>query len=274
MFSTLCFSQNTDTLKVDINGNTIYHIQKTGNTKILIFLHGGVNNPKFDNSNETFGIDFLLEGNKSFIPLAVENGFDLVIPVTNDSMNWLTNHMYCYRNLLNYVNSYKNYDSLYISGFSDGGTGAFKIFYDFPSNFQGLAVFNGYPQHKNFYKKVNYEQINHKIIAFFSTFQDKTIPYEFLLTEYCEQKKTNANTYLYIKEGIHSFKAYNKEDINLFLQILTSKINNTETKPIHGYIENDELKAFYHFRKKICKKFGFGKEYYLKNKEQAKHYKK
>ena len=272
LISTTNFSQSIDTMNVNFRGNDLYHIKKDTNSRVLIFLHGGVSNPLFDDTSKVFELDLLLEGNKYLIPLVLENGYDLLIPVTNDSMNWLTNHKYCYENLLDYIDSSKIYDSKFISGFSDGGTGSFKIFYNYPDSFQGLTVFNGYPQHENFYQEVNYEQINNKMIAFFSTFEDKIIPYEFLLTEYCKQKKTNANTFFYVKEGRHSFDEYMKEEINLFIQIMTSKINNTQNEPIHAYMKGDEVQEFYPFRKKICKRYCYGKKYYLINKEQAKQY--
>lgn len=267
------FSQSIDTLNIKFKGNDLYHIKNDTNSKVLIFLHGGVKNPMFDDSSKVFELDLLLEGNKYLIPLVLENGYDLVIPVTNDSMNWLTNHKYCYETLLEYIDSSKTYDTRFISGFSDGGTGSFKIFYDNPDSFDGLAVFNGYPQHENFYLKVNYEQISNKRIVFFSTYKDERIPYEFLLTEYCKQKKTNANTFIYLKDGGHSFNEYDKEEINLFIRIINSKISNAQNEPIHAYIEADEVKEFYPFRKKIWKKYGYGQEYYLINKEQAKQYK-
>lgn len=199
------FSQTIDTTLIKFSGNELFHIKSDTNSKVLIFLHGGVKNPLFDDTSRMFELYFLLEGNNYLIPLVLNNGYDLIIPVTNDSMNWLTNHKYCYETLINYILSSKTYDNKFISGFSDGGTGSFKIFYDYPSSFDGLVVFNGYPQHENFYQKVNYERISSKRIAFFSTYKDKRIPYEFLLTEYCKQKKTNANTFFYVKNGGHSF---------------------------------------------------------------------
>src|SRR5690606_15434799 len=140
--------------------------------------------------------------------------FDLIIPITNDSLNWLNHPQESFIILKEYIKSLgKKYDEIYISGFSDGGTGSYKIFYKNPEHFDGLIIFNGYPQHSNHFKNVNYTSIENKKVIFMSTLKDKIIPYEFLLSEYCAQKKENADTYFYLAKGGHSFRNYGEQDL-------------------------------------------------------------
>lgn len=146
------YSQKADTLIVNFNGNKFYQITTESNNKLLIFLHGGVNNPKFKNSSVIPDLNFILEGNSTFITNALLNGFDLLIPLTNDSLNWLTNHIYCFSQLESYLGLVKHYSKKYISGFSDGGTGSYKIFYQNPDYFgtgciQWLSTTSKFLQH-------------------------------------------------------------------------------------------------------------------------------
>jgi len=185
------------------------------------------------------------------------------------ALNWLDEPQKVFSFLKDYIKSTsKNYNEIFISGFSDGGTGSYKIFYGNPDYFNGLIVFNGYPQHSNYNKKVVYSTIANKKILFFSTYKDNTIPYEFLLTEYCKQKQVNANTYFYLAKGKHNFHSYNEKDIEEVFKILTGKINNKETIPIQGYLSNDQVITLYPFRKKIVKKYHFGKDIYEANRLQ------
>lgn len=183
-------------------------------------------------------------------------------------MNWLSNHQYCHEMIFAFLDSVNLYDKSFLSGFSDGGTGSYKMFYDNSDDYDGLLVFNGYPQHENFYQTVNYSNITDKRIFFLSTFSDKTIPYEFLLTEYCRQKTANSNTYLYVKEGAHSFKEYGIKEFELCFEVMVTKTGCTQNEPIHAFIKDDQVVEFYPFRKKVTKKYGYGEEFYLQNLEQ------
>lgn len=266
------FTQKVDTLTIDFEGSKFYKVTNGINSNLLIFLHGGVNNPVFTDSTVTQDLNYLLENNTYYIPMAVQNGFDVLIPIKKDSLNWLTNHEYCYRILHAYMDSMTSHKTFYISGFSDGGTGSYKIFYSHPELFAGLAVFNGYPQYKNFYQNVDYSKVTNKPVLYFSTRNDMTIPYEFLLTEYCKQKQNNANTFFYVAEGLHSFDAYQPHDLNLCFDALTSQITNQKKEAIHGFIQSDTVVNFYTFRKKIYRKFKYGKEYFIMSREQRKQY--
>lgn len=268
-------AQYSDTLWQRFDNHNFIFVGNSSNTKLIIFLHGGVNNPVFANITEKPNLDFLLEGNVEFIKFCDSNKFNLLIPIKDDSLNWLINFNYCFEEFDKYIkNSRHQYQSMYLSGFSDGGTGSYKIFYQHPENYDGLIVFNGYPQHNNFVKKVNYNYIQNKKVIFCSTLNDEVIPYEFLLAEYCHQKTFNACTYLYIKEGKHSFSEYKHDDLRLVFDIINGKNKNMQNEPLHGFITNDTLIHFYPFRKSIVKKFNFGKEIFDINQIQKKLYQK
>jgi hypothetical protein len=274
IFCLTSYAQDVDTSIVNYNGNKFYHLKVDTNTNILIFLHGGVNNPKFQDTSQVQKLNFLLEDNNLMISSALANGFNLLIPITNDSLNWLTNHNYCFKSISSYIDTFRKYSKKYISGFSDGGTGSYKIFYDNIQYFDGLAVFNGYPQHQNFYLNVNYKNTIDKKILFFSTLQDNVIPYEFLLTEYSKQKVYNTNTFLYIKTGAHTFADYDQKAINTCFNILTSKIKNSNNEAVHGFLESDKLIELYVFRKMIVKRYNYGIDFYEENRKQRKKYNK
>lgn len=266
--------KNADTLTEVWRNIHFYNVSNVSNDKLIIFLHGGIKNPYFKQSYDQISIGYLIEGNNSFLAQAANNNFDLLIPIVNDSLNWLNQPEKAFTILKNYIELMpKHYKEIYISGFSDGGTGSFKIFYTNPDYFNGLIVFNGYPQHLNFNRKIDYSLITNKKIVFFSTFRDKNIPYEFLLTEYCKQKKENAETYFYLAKGKHSFKSYDKEDLDELFLILNNKVKNTRTEPIQGFVKNDKPIAIYQFRKSIVRKYNYGKEIYEENVLQNKKYK-
>lgn len=264
-------SQNIE----NFNGNSFYKISDSLNEKTLIFLHGGVENPIFDQTANKISLNYIVENNKDFLTQASEHGFNIIIPITNDSMNWLENPQKTFIELKKII-THANFGAqkVYISGFSDGATGSFKMFYQNSDYFEGLIVFNGYPQHKNFYKTVDYKKVENKKVVFFSTDKDKVIPYEFLLTEYCSQKISNPNTFIYLSSGGHSFARYTKSDFEKLFDILTGQNENKEKEPIQGFIKNDSLVKLYPFRKKIVRKYGFGKEVYEENRRQQKKYRK
>src|SRR5690606_33454992 len=247
--------EQVDTVLTSSNGNNFYLISTKTNKRTLIFLHGGVQNPYFKQRADKIELTVLIENNSEFVEQATRNGFNILIPITNDSLNWLDNPQRSFTILKEMIKiSNAGSKEKYISGFSDGGTGSFKLFYSYPDFFNGLVVFNGYPQHSNFFRSVEYDTIEDKKILFISTNKDKVIPYEFLLTEYCKQKKTNANTFFYLGTGNHSFTNYTSDDFSEVFAILTNKNQNTKTEPIQGFIKNDRIIQLYLFRKKIVTK--------------------
>lgn len=255
--------------------NQFYTISDSSNHKLILFLHGGVTNPWFKQPQNQISLNFLIENNDDFIKQVIDSNFDLIIPITNDSLNWLNNPKESFNSLNEYIKTInKHYDEIYISGFSDGGTGSYKIFHENPEYFDGLIIFNGYPQHLNYFKNVNHSKIKNKKIIFVSTLKDKIIPFEFLLYEYCQQKKENANTYIYLAKGGHSFNSYGEKDFKEIFDILTNKVTNNKTEPIQGFVKNDQPITMYPFRKRIVKKYNFGEEIYEENVKQLKRFNK
>lgn len=268
-------AQSIDTTLVEHDNNFYYHITGKNSEKLIIFLHGGVSDPYFSSDNKTVELSYLLENNDAFLSETIRNNYDLLIPVTNDSLNWLTNPQYCFRSIRNYIGSTNmNYTKKFISGFSDGGTGSYKIFYLNSGYFAGLIVYNGYPLHNNFYLNVDYSKVEDKKVLFLGTVNDKIIPYEFVLTEYCKQKKDNPNTYLYLTEGKHDFNSYGEKELSIVYDILDTENDNVRKTPIHAYMRRDSVIDFYEYRKAIIKKYRYGNEYYEENKKQKILYKK
>lgn len=266
----------TDSLLKTHNGYHFFHISDTANHKAIVFLHGGVRNPIFTEQYEQITINYLLEDNTPVLDRITDNHnhFDLILPITKDSLNWLDYPDKSFLIIKAYLDSLsKTYNEIYISGFSDGGTGSYKMFYNHSSYFDGLLVFNGYPQHSNFYKTVDYSLVTDKKVIFVSTFKDKVIPYEFLMVEYCKQKMHNPNTYFMVCRGDHSFRSYLEFDFQDFLFILNDNITNSKVEPIQGYVRNDSVKWVYPFRKKILKRYSFGHDTYTANKRQLRLYK-
>lgn len=252
-----------------------YNVSDSSNHTLLLFLHGGLNNPYFDRPADQITLSYLLEDNQHFVQQALSKGFDLILPVTNGQLNWLEQPDQSFLKIRDYIASLpKEYQEIYICGFSDGATGSYKIFYQNPGYFSGLVLFNGYPQHRNFYKNVDYSSVTNKKVVFYGTFKDKVIPYEFMLSEYCLQKVNNANTYFYLTKGDHTFASYGAEDLDLLFDILNDSVNNVSREPLQGLVRNDTLVTLYPFRKMILRKYNFGKETYLQNVAQQKKYKK
>ena len=259
---------------VEYKNNVFYHFTNDENDKLIIFLHGGVINPYFKQEYKNIKLSYLLEGSDIFIEKSLKNNFDILIPITNDSLNWLINPQQCFDTFKKFITTNdKKYSEIYISGFSDGGTGSFKIFYLNPTYFNGVIVFNGYPQHRHFSSKVDYSLTTNKKVLFFGTTEDKVIPYEFLLTEYCKQKVSNSDTYFYLTEGNHSFTTYGEKEISIVYDIINTKKDNTQNTAIHGFIRNDSVLNFYKFRRMIVNQYGHGKEFFKINKQQKKIYK-
>ena len=266
-------AQQVDTNLIELHGNTYFHISNNSNNKLIIYLHGGVRNPYFKEHENEIDVNYLMENNKLFVAQSLKNGYDLLLPITNEKLNWIKDYVYCLQTIKDYIDQHsKKYNEHYISGFSDGGTGSYKMFYSDPAYFDGLIVFNGNPMHKWYAKTVNYEIVKDKKVIFIGTKNDKVMHYEFMLTEYCKQKLTNSNTYIYLTEGEHSFSYYQQKDIDVVFDILNTLEDNTQNKPIHAYIRKDTVVEFYKYRRSIYRKYGHGLDYYKINKKQQAQY--
>lgn len=257
---------------IEINNTRLYYHYIKSNTpsdKLLFFLHGSTRVFKGLEENKPVEISILLEGNRDLLSTFSKKGYDILIPISFNEYNWLENSGLDFIDSLTSLYS-KKYESVFVSGFSDGGTGAYKIFYKNLDAYKGLIIFNGYPQHNNNYKSVDYKKCTSKKVIFFSQESDKVVPYEFLLTEYRRQKLINYHTYFFLKKGKHEFIKYSKSDFEECISLfeLNEKPYNTEKDsiwiypPIDGLILNDTIKDTYQFRAKIAKSYGMNKKEY------------
>ena len=266
-------SQVIDSIIIDNTALYYHKINSEADYKkgVIIFMHGGVSQFLGLDQVRMLSTNDILEGNTEFIPYALKEGFDLLFPIAFNNYNWLMEEGKSF--VLGIGEKYRtSYDKIIISGFSDGGTGAYHIFYSSPELFDGLIIFNGYPQLKNFHKNVKYELVTDKPIIYASTKSDKRIPYEFLLVEYRRQKIFNQCTYFSLSEGEHSFSEYTESEFNRFLKTITinPEVNTLSDStlvhaPIDGWVKADgELIEIYPFRKKIGKGYGMKEEEYTR----------
>lgn len=257
-----------DTITVD-GHSLLYHIttsDKADKKGVIIYMHGGVSQFKGLQTPKSISLDNMFEGNTVFLPTVLATGYDVITPIAYNEYNWLEEGGVKF--ITELVNKHAaNYQEVIISGFSDGGTGAFRIFYQHPELFAGLWMFNGYPQHKNYYKTVDHYKGMGKHIIFYATESDKVIPYEFPLLEYRRQKILNEHTYFYLRAGSHSFKEYTQEDIEQGINILSLKTETASSgdeikvyPPIDGFVLNGVIKELYPFKSKIGKRYSVAEQ--------------
>lgn len=247
-----------------------YHLVKSKAEKsrgLLIYMHGGVSQFKGEQP-QPVEITDLLEGNNEFVPALSAAGYDLLLPIAFNQYNWLEEGGERWINHL--IDEYQSqYPRIYISGFSDGGTGAYRIFYNNVNNLDGVLIFNGYPQLGNFHKKVDHKKVMGKKVLYCGTSGDKVIPYEFMLVEFRRQQMVNRHTYFYLKDGQHRFGDYNTSDFELMISHLNIPVPETDQldgyvtiyPPVDGLIRDQRLLEVYPFRKKK------GKQYLMANEE-------
>lgn len=261
--------------QIEINGTPLYYHFYQGSepsSKLIVFLHGAVAAYQGQPESKPKDIATLLESNTDFINSLNENGYDVILPIAYNNYNWLAPQGVEYLDslLLNYQD---NYTTIHLSGFSDGATGAYKYFYTHPDRFQGLWLFNGFPQHQNFNKKVDPSTFTDYNILFVSQENDKIIPYEFLLTEYRRQKITNARTYFLLLEGRHEFDTYTRTDFEKCLELLETETDDQVFSsdslwiypPADGLIVDNTLLEVYRFRSSIARNFGMDKNVMASN---------
>lgn len=263
LIQTAAFASTLDSIAVNNEYLYFHKITTSKDTTqgLIIYMHGGVSQFKGLAHPKPIPATDLLEGNTDFIPTATQAGYDVILPIAYNEYNWLndTGEQFIDRIIMTYG---KTYARIIISGFSDGGTGAYRFFYHHPGVYEGLLLFNGYPQLGNYYKKVKHYDGRGKNIIYASCTADKVIPYEFLMVEYRRQKILNKNTFFLLTDGGHSFSSYTKQHLQLCMELLSKKhdvpsFNNAKKiyPPIDGLIIDGELKQVYSFRKKIAKRY-------------------
>lgn len=272
----------TDTIVI---GDTplLYHYLKSDNPDkkgLIIYMHGGVSRFKDLKQPIALNPEELFEGNKQFLPVMLNAGYDVILPIAYRAYNWLENEGEEFINKIIEKHAEVN-KQLIIAGFSDGATGAFRFFYNAPEKYDGVIVFNGYPQLQNYYKKVNHYKAIGKKIIYYSTLSDKNIPYEFLLIEFRRQQMLNECTYFILKDGGHAFSAYTKADFEQCTTLLNKKEQYKPVTgelmlfpPIDGLIIDGILKKAYPFRKKTGKSYNMSHQEYARDDIDYKTYSK
>lgn len=266
---------------LEINNQVMnYYICKSDtvkkNEKLLIFLHGSVNAETFKNKQVPNVIE-LLEGNRLFIEHFNQKGFDIIIPVATGDTHWLNPESDLLLDSIIKKYQQENYsiNQTFIAGFSDGATGGYRYFYKNPERYDGLILFNGYFQHNHWNKEVNYINGIGKKIFFLGQFEDKKIPYEFMLMEYKKQKLISNNCYFYLSNGKHEFNKYCLKEFNLITDLLsieiskdlTMKISQEVTDSINIYpnygafFKNEKIIQFYPARNKVIRKYGLDNQF-------------
>ena len=255
-----------------LNGTDMYYHFVSGKgdkAGLLIFLHGAVKAFAGQEKSSPVPIETLLEGNAELIPAFTEHGYDIILPVCHNEYNWLDPGGSAIIDTLLGRHA-ANYSRIYLAGFSDGGTGAYKYFYTNPEKYSGLIIINGYPQYKNFYRNVNYKTCTDKTVIFSAQGSDKVVPYEFLLTEYRRQKMLNKSTYFKLGPGKHELVRYTRADFESYITLLEqgSKSMSTEGDslwiypPLDAYMPDERLLELYHFRSKVAKGYGMRESEY------------
>lgn len=254
-----------------VKGSPLYAYFSTGSGQgkkgLLIFLHGSVSAYAGQSGTVLPPVKELLEENPFIEAQCAQAGLDLVLPVVNGSYNWLdpSGELWMKALLDRYASAY---DRIYIGGFSDGGTGAYRYFYSMIGSFSGLWILNGYPQLQHFYKKVHYESNRSKPVVVYSQFDDKIVPYEFLLTEFRRQRLINPNAFFRLFPGKHQLGAYTESSISDALQALihpSTEVNQIAADsiwlypPLDAFVTDTLVQIQYKFRAKVGKDYGMRK---------------
>ena len=243
-----------------------YRLMSTASDErsLLIFLHGSVRAYIGMKEAPLPGLSDLLEGNKTLEEQVSATGMDLVVPVVNGSFNWLEPDGKIWIEAL--LERYRTqYSRIFIAGFSDGGTGAYRYFYDMPDRFAGLWILNGYPQLQNYQRKVDYRRNIEKPVLFYSQYEDKVVPYEFLLTEYRRQSIINGRALFRLFTGRHELQSYSAAAVREALDLLLAPANPAYVcskdsvwifPPFDAFMRDSSLVEPYSFRAKIGKRYG------------------
>lgn len=266
--SKICFSSAIDSIFLN-QQKLFYHKISSNESKTLyIFLHSNLKEYKTD--NKIFPIDSLIKGNTNFVSNFSSNGIDLLIPISVNKTSWLDTLGEVF--ILNLIEKFRlNYQNIYLGGFSEGATAAYRFFYKHSSKLEGIIIFNGFPQYQNQHLITNHKKIAGKKIIYVAQEDDKITPYEFLLIDYRRQKIINQETYFILAKGNQNFSNYGATEFKSITEILkrpTLPSKNTDTDfwifpPIDALIINNEIKANYIFRKSIGKKFSMNKQEYM-----------
>jgi len=263
------FSASIDSLMIGNDKLYQHHIIRPQNKNLMIFLHGSISQFKNKKKSNLIPLDTLIEENSSFVNTFTDFGINLVFPIAYNQHNWLESSGDEY--LSKIIEKYaKKHENIYICGFSDGGTGAYRYFHKFHEKLNGMILFNGFPQYENQHLKANHKLKSGKKIIYVSQYEDEVVPYEFSIVDYRRQKIVNQDTYLMISKGAHEFKTYTEVEFYRIIDLLNKPGFSGKRSfkdfwihpPSDALIINNENFEIYLYRKKIGKQFGMNKQEY------------
>lgn len=273
------FSSAAELKELKVGDQTLYYYYipaPESKGKTLVFLHGSVTAGKESAIPRQVPLDSLLEMNSAFIGDFNSAGYNCLVPIAWGKYNWLDPEGESYLQKL--LEAEGLTEGVFLSGFSDGATGAYRYFYQEPEKYEGLLMFNAFPQLGWFSKNVDYKRAINKKVLFFSQDADKEMPYEFMLVEYRRQKMLNPESYFVLRPGKHEFRTYTGDDFKLALKILAAPMQ-VKANPkgfvwiypcIDGLIMDNKLVESYSFRKMIGKKYNISLNEYMSQEESSK----
>ncbi len=113
----------------------------TKKTPLLVYLHGGVSTKDF------YSIEDSTLGESPFLPFAESNNWLLLFPFGNIDTSWWD--LAGVRNIQTQIRTLKTYyniddDRIFVTGFSDGGSGSFFMAMSAPDDFASFYPLNGF----------------------------------------------------------------------------------------------------------------------------------
>jgi predicted peptidase len=157
-FSPICIlSASLDSIIIGKEKLYQHHVLRPQNDNLVIFLHGSVSQFKKKKNSDVVPLENLIEQNSTFISTFTDFGLNIVFPIAFNQHNWLeeSGDEYLDKVIEKYAKKHKN---IYICGFSDGGTGAYRYFHKFHDKLSGLVMFNGFPQYENQHLQTDYKK--------------------------------------------------------------------------------------------------------------------
>ena len=211
-----------------------YDVQRK--TPLYVYLHGAViNRPKFTppgyipNSIETKIMDKVLDdafviypfGRKDFGWLYQQDAFETILRE------------------LTFVKSLYNIDDnkVYISGHSNGGSGAFWFALNQPSVFASFAGFNFLP--RVYGNNTPLRNLNNETTFYgVSGNKDTTFPLETVNSIYTFAKNDGANWKNFVRSGNHTLAVMERDSINFVFDLLAKEKRNPFSKKIQWETNN------------------------------------
>jgi len=183
-------------------------------TPLLIYLHGGVGRKEFVENFRQFAVE------SPFIPFAEENNWIMLFPAANiKTMWWDKTGMENIEAQILYLKSRFNIDDdrVFMTGFSDGGSGSFHFALTNPTDFASFYPLNGFISvgSNSTRKPVFLPNLRNRFISAVNTDKDGLYPAS--KTRKLMELALSAGANILYKEywGIRHEFAYSKQEIPL-----------------------------------------------------------